>query len=150
MVSVADPGFSRREMPTPEIGVINLLLPQANKVWGKVVFLHLSVILFAGRVWQTPPPQEDNSPWADTPPGKHPQHTPPPRADPPRQTPLDRHPTWADTPSLGRHPHPKTATEAGGMHPTGMHSCQKLHENERNWTEGRHPWCPLPRNRQWL
>ena len=28
----------------------NLLLPPANEVWGKVIFLHLSVILFTGRV----------------------------------------------------------------------------------------------------
>ena len=55
--------------------------------------------------------------------------------------PLDRHPTWADPPGqipprqttpLGRHlpwtdtHFPKTATEAGSMHPTGMHSCSNI------------------------
>ena len=39
----------------------------------------------------------------------------PPRQTPPKQTPpLGRHP-MSDTPH-------ETATEAGGMHPTGMHS----------------------------
>ena len=60
--------------------------------------------------------------------GRHPQ------AD----TPLGRHPFWADaspgqtppkqTPPLGRHLSrqtvpAETATAADGMHPTGMHSC---------------------------
>ena len=43
----------------------------------------------------------------------------PPRAD----TPLGRHPPWADTPSaqcmLGY------GQQAGGTHPTGMHSCSR-------------------------
>ena len=29
--------------------------------------------------------------------------------------------------SLGRHPLPEPATEAGGQHPTGMHSCLHFH-----------------------
>ena len=33
-------------------------------------------------------------------------------------------PPWADTP-LGRHP-PEMATEVGGMHLTGMHSCPSI------------------------
>ena len=55
-------------------------LPPANEVWGKVIFLHLSVILFTG--WGVPgqvPPQQVHpsgqvhpldryTPWADTPP----------------------------------------------------------------------------------
>ena len=56
---------------------------------GKVMFLHLSVILFRGEVWQTPP-------WADT-----------PRSDPPRQTPPQAD-NPGQTPSLGRHPHADT------------------------------------------
>ena len=49
----------------------------------------------------------------------------PPHAD----TPLDRHPTladtpWADTPRQTPAPPPETATAADGMHPTGMHSCE--------------------------
>ena len=47
------------------------LLPPANEVWGKVIFLHLPVILFTGRVslsacWDSRPPRS-RSPWADTP-----------------------------------------------------------------------------------
>ena len=62
---------------------------------GKVVFLHLSVILFMGGRC-TPPGQTHPPTWADT---------LPPWAD----TPLGRHTPWADTPPrqappLGRHP----------------------------------------------
>ena len=73
--------------------------------------------------------------------GRHPLGTPPARADPlyrhplgrysPKQThplppptqtlPLDRHPP------PGRHPQ-ETATEAGGAHPTRMHSCYVYHQ----------------------
>ena len=56
-------------------------------------------------------------PWADTaPPGKHPLDL---EADTPHsQTPpLDRHPS--DNP-------PEMTTEAGGIHPTAMHSCFHL------------------------
>ena len=54
------------------------LLPPANAVWGKVIFVHLSVILFTGGVcpiecWDTPPGAESSPeqtlPQADTPPG---------------------------------------------------------------------------------
>ena len=49
---------------------LRCLLPPANEVWGKVIFLHLSVILFTRGVypsmqwvgWRTPPGQ--------TPPGR--------------------------------------------------------------------------------
>ena len=61
-------------------------LPPANEVWDKVMFLHLSVLLFSVGV-------------------SAPLHAgihPPPLADPP-----DRHPPpYADTP-LGRHPSPR-------------------------------------------
>ena len=86
----------------------------------KVMFLHVSVILSTGGVWQTPP-------WPDTPPGQ----TPPP---PGRhgQTPLGRHPPgqtpWEEP--LGRHlpppPSTVTATAADGTHSTRMHSCSQL------------------------
>ena len=45
----------------------------------------------------------------------------PPRETPPRQT----HPR-ADTPPPDRHPLQETATEAGGTHPTGMHSFSEV------------------------
>ena len=60
---------------------------------GKVMLLHLTVILFTeeGGVWQTPSPGQTSS--------------------------LGRRPP------LGKHPPPETATAADGTHPTGTHSC---------------------------
>ena len=45
-----------------------MVLPPANEVWGKVIFLHLSVILFTGGVclsacWDTTP-QDQAPPWS--------------------------------------------------------------------------------------
>ena len=91
-----------------------ILLPPTNEVWGKVIFLHLSVILFTG-VWSAsvhagisppPPPRtrhplEQTPPWdqappeqtpqtGQTPPGtRHPsleQTPPPPQSRPPRSS----------------------------------------------------------------
>ena len=76
-------------------------LPSGN--CDKVMFSHLSVILFTDIPQQTPPRQ--TPPQADMPLGRHPQ------AD----TPLGRPP--------GRHPPPETVIAADGTHPTGMHSC---------------------------
>ena len=59
--------ISQMGVPT-EDGVTNLLLPPTNEVWGKVIFLHLSDILFTGGVpgqvpsWTGTPPL-----WAGTP-----------------------------------------------------------------------------------
>ena len=61
---------------------------------GKVMFLHLSVILFTGGC--LPQCMLGNTPL---------------RADTPRQT-----PPWQT-------PHPPTVTAADGTHPTGMFSC---------------------------
>ena len=75
-------------LPTP------LYLPPANEVWGKVMFLHPSAILFTG--WGVSAPLHA---------GVHPQ---------------------ADTPLLGRHPLLDSSgygQQAGGTHPTGMHTC---------------------------
>ena len=73
---------------------------------GKVMFLHLSVILFRGgclpQYMLGYTPQAD-TPWADTTPDRHP--------------PLGRHIP------LGR-PLP-AETAADGTHPTGMHSCSQ-------------------------
>ena len=95
----------------------------------KVMFLHLSVILFTGvgvsasgstgctSTWQTPPPS-GRPPQADTPIGRHPPsqtHTSP-----------GRHPL-GQTSLPGKHtPSPDTATAVDGTHPTGMHSCYKI------------------------
>ena len=69
--SVADPGF-------PQKGCADLLLLPANEVWGKVIFLHLSVILFRGGYLggYTPPGQVH-------PPGRYPRPPHPPPAPPP-------------------------------------------------------------------
>ena len=78
-----------------------------NEVVAKVLFLHLSVILFTGGVLPQcmlgyQPPQDQ----ADPPrPGR-----PPP--DPPGP---GRHPPGKQTPAYG--------LRAAGTHPTGMHSC---------------------------
>ena len=50
------------------------LSPNANEVWGKVIFLHLSVILFTGAYLGRYTPRQV-APWAGTPLGRNP---PPP------------------------------------------------------------------------
>ena len=89
------------------------LITCRKRSYGKVMFLHLSVILSTGGGLSAPmhagihPP--NRTPWADTPSlGRHPLpgQTPPPWADTP----------WADTPQ-------QMATAADSTHPTGMHSC---------------------------
>ena len=55
----------------------------------------------------------------------------PPRQTPPRQTPL---------PLLGRHP-PETVPEAGGTHPTGMHSCLKVKTRTQTQTHRTFSFC---------
>ena len=94
---------------------------------GKVMFLHLSVILSTGGGRGS----ATHTPWADTPLGRHPL--------PPGQTPsLGRHP-WPDTPwayiPLVTHPPGQKppgqcmlgyGQQAGGTHPTGMQSWYKL------------------------
>ena len=87
---------------------------------GKVMFSQSSLILSTGEHGRHPPPGQvppgrDNPlvdtpwqalPWTDTPMGRY----------PPADTPAKQ------TPTPGRQP-PKTATAAGGTHPSGMHYC---------------------------
>ena len=41
---------------------------------------------------------------------------------------------WQTPPGKTPHPTPETVTEAGGAHPTGMHSCSGFHRFlEKNW-----------------
>ena len=80
---------------------------------GKVMFIHVSVILLTGRLWQTDTPLAGRHPEA----GRHPPAGRHPLAG--RQLPPDNPPA---TPLPGRHP-PGTATAADGTHPIGMHSC---------------------------
>ena len=104
-----------------------LFLPPANEVWGKVIFLHLSVILFTGG---SVPGQVH--PQAGTPPAGNPgQVHPSGQVHPPAGTPLGKYTPKAGTPLAGP---PGRYTpqqcmlgygqQAGGTHPTGMHSCK--------------------------
>ena len=73
-------------------------LPPANEVWGKEIFLHLSVILFTeGGV-------PGQVPQAGTPPGRY---------------------TPRGAVHVGRY-----GQQAGGTHPTGMHSCLPYYCNK--------------------
>ena len=67
--------------------ILTGLLPPANEVWGKVIFLHLFVILFTGGVPDTPPGTRYTPKTRYTPPDQvHPQtrYTPPGPGTPPR------------------------------------------------------------------
>ena len=128
--AVADPGF-----PT---GGVNLLSPPANEVWDKVMFLHLSVSHSVHRMGTSVSGSKGHTPWTHT----HSLRTPPRGA-----TQTHTHP-WTHTYPRGHTPLIKVHIEAGGTHPTRMHSFfqsfyQKLHENERNWTERKSGSCQL-------
>ena len=92
---------------------LKLFLPPANEVLGKVIFLHLSVILFTGEV--PPVPEAGNPPHRtrDTPHGTMHTHPLPDQ----RQA-----PPGSDTPAAAVHAG-RWAQQAGGTHPTGMQSC---------------------------
>ena len=88
-----------------------------QRSWGKVMFLHLSVILFTGGIfclsacWDIDP-SRSRPPGADT------------------LLPGADLPTGADTPHpRSRHPPPgavhagRYGQQEGGTHPTGMHTC---------------------------
>ena len=92
---------------------------RSQRSCGKVMFLHLFVILSTGGVY--PSMHLGRHPPGETPiPGRHlpgqtfPGQTPP-WADTPEQT-----PPWADTPADP--PPQQTATAADGTYLTGMHS----------------------------
>ena len=90
----------------------------------KVIFLHLSVILFTGGVStrENPPcqgeppgpgrpPQTRQTPWDQTPPGT--RQTPPDQADPPGT----RHPPRDQTPPLDQADPPRPGRPTGTRHP---------------------------------
>ena len=121
---------------------IKFLLP-ANEVWGKVMFYTCASFCSQGGVYHSM--QWSVHPWADTPLGRHPMSRHPlgrhsPRQTPPGEThipPLGRHPTSGQTPPRQiPSSTPEMATEAGGTHPTGMHSCYfsdlLFHEREKH------------------
>ena len=100
------------------------LLPPANEVWGKVIFsvacvknsVHGGVCLSA--CWDATPPLEQTRPWSRHPLTSHPldQEQTPPQS----RLPQDQAPPCAV--HAGR-----CGQQAGSMHPTGMHSCFKIH-----------------------
>ena len=121
--------MTRRAPPfwlAPRFCLYFTLLPPANEVWGKVIFLRLFVILFTGGVclsafWDTTsrkhtPPRSTHTP------GKH---TPPWEAHPPGSTPPPEahHPPEKHTPSFGAEHAGRYGQRAGGTHPTGMQFC---------------------------
>ena len=82
------------------------LLPRANEVWGKVIFLHLSVILFTGGGGGVPGQVASLS----------------------RNIPLGRYTPPGQVYPSGQIPHRavhagRYGQKAGSTHPTGMHSC---------------------------
>ena len=131
----------------------NVFFYRPQRSWGKVMFLHMSAILFrGGGVCHNPPPTPEQAhtleqaspsgqapPWAAPPlRAGPPGPTPPPWADTPwagtplGRNPLGRHPAppqWADTPLPGQTPPAPTQSmlgygqQAGGTHPTGIQSC---------------------------
>ena len=93
----------------------HIFLPPANEVWGKVIFLHLSLILFTGGST----PQQVSPPTRYTPgPGT------PPRT---RYTPLGTRYTPLGTrytpPGTRYTPQDQVHPPRPGTPPTGMHSC---------------------------
>ena len=112
----------REHTPEPTAVSLNMFVKyydiyyRPQRSCGKVMCLHLTLILFTGGVWQTPPqadtplgrhsPRQTTPSCGQTPPslGRHPpRQTPHPQAD----IPLGRTPPLADTPSPGQtHPPP--------------------------------------------
>ena len=91
------PSVSARVVFLPKVHII--LLQPANEVWGKVILLHLFVILFTG-----------GSTWAGTPPGRY---TPQAGTHPlGRYTPRQVHPPEQVHP-------PRAGTPPGQVHPPG-------------------------------
>ena len=72
-----------------------LFLPPANQVWGKVMFLHMSVILFTWGVGST---------WAGTPQAGNPQAGTPLAGTPPSRYTPSRYTALAGTPPFQVHP----------------------------------------------
>ena len=133
--------ISQIGVPTQD-GVINLLLPPTNEVWGKVIFLHLSVILFTrGSTREGTALDRYTLLWVGTPLGRYTAYQVHPLAGtPPRQVPPGRYPPGQV--------HPLPTVHAGIWSTSGQYAsywneflfgllfCQKLHENEKLDWEG--------------
>ena len=90
------------------VNILYNLLPPANEVWGKVIFLHLSVILFTG-----------GSTWAGNP---HEQIHPLPGIPLSGQVhPLTGTLPWAGTPHWQVHPPGRYTPDTGQVHPPQVH-----------------------------
>ena len=91
---------------TPKVGVLTYYY-RPRRSWGKVMFLHVSVIVFTGGVcisacWDTPPPQEDTrkTPPKTYPPGRpHQEDT---RKTPQEDTPPGSNACWEIRATRGR------------------------------------------------
>ena len=108
---------------------ITPLLPPTKEVWGKVMFLHVSVILFS-RAGVSAPQCGGCFQGVCTLPWTHPQtHTPW------RHTPAHAHThTHKHTPLCVHrhtHSHPRHGQRAGSTHPTGMLSCLPVQSDFR-------------------
>ena len=114
------------------IDFMYVFLPCANEVWGKVIFSVACVknsVHRGGTSSSTPPPRAGTpNPPGQVPPGRYPLGRYPPGLIPPghlppghRYTPGQVHP-WAGTPPGPVHAG-RYGQQAGGTHPTGMHSC---------------------------
>ena len=63
-------GLERSRVGSWATGIVIVLLPPANEVWGKVMFLHLSVCLFTAGGWSASVGgSASRGDWADPPPG---------------------------------------------------------------------------------
>ena len=96
--------------------VFKAFLPPAEEVWGKVMFLHLCVILFTGG-GVSPTAPRCRPPWMQTSPppgfGRPPGCRPPGSGRPPQmQTPL----------GLGRHPPPPPIRSTSGRYASYWHA----------------------------
>ena len=113
--------------------ILYVLLPPANEVCEGYVFTGVCLSTEGGGPGQVPPrqvhPPSQVHPQAGThPPGRYtPRQVPPPG----RCT-----PAWVGTPPTGTPPWPQCmrgySQQAGGTHPTGMHSCIVLQPTPQN------------------
>ena len=121
-----------------------------QRSWAKVIFLHLSVILFTAGVSASPHPPRSRHPTADTSRSRHPKsrhppeqtHTPPEQTHPPKQTPPWSRPPEQTHPPGSRHTplgadippnrHPRADT------PQSRHTSPSRHTPEQTHPQSRH------------
>ena len=116
-MSLVDPGFPGDGTPTPKGWGENLLLPSANEGFHRCLSVHREEVYTPHR--QTP--SRETHPPADTHPlGRYP-------------------PSGRSSPPPKRRPLQRAVPISLKFILVGLFFSQKLHENERNWTEGA---CP--------